>query len=167
MESDGSTLSSVSSEITDYIKPVQLTKESAGTSAQLIADMVRDGRANPLDVSTRLQWMAGVIEVARKLIQDDCVKEVMKHNGGKAVVNGAKVEKAETGTKYLYQTSGDPEWDELNEKATKAEEAKKERENFLKSLTKPVTIAVESTGEMVTIVPPQKSSTSNIKITFE
>jgi hypothetical protein len=110
--------------------------------------------------------MAEVIERARKLIQEDCVTEIGRHQNGKAEINGAKVERAETGTKYDYSTSKDPVWMRLDQAALSASEAKKARETFLKSLPEPMTIADPDTGEMIEIVKPQKTSTTNIKISF-
>lgn len=153
-------------DLTKFVKPTHLTKAASEGSAEMIAALVRDGDANPLDVSTKLQWMISVLENARKLIQDDCVREIEKHNG-KASINGAEVIKKETGTKYDYSGCGDLEWDR-HDSAMKGEaELKKEREAFLKTLTKPLTIADEVTGEIITLNPPIKSSTTNIQVTFK
>lgn len=159
--------SSISNEITRYIKPLHLSKAEAMDSAHAIAELVREGDANPLDVASRLRWMQDVIEQARELIRQDCVTEVGRHSG-KAIINGAEIEKMETGHKYDYANCGDPVWCNYDAAEKNAKEAKKEREKFLKTIKAPMTVADELTGgEMVTLNPPIHTSTSNIKITFK
>ncbi len=155
-----------SDSLADLVRPTSLTKAASEGVSRLIADVVHEGNASALDVATKLQWMIGALEQARKLITDECVKEI-ERNQGKATVNGAEVIKKETGTKYLYSSCGDTTWEHWDAQATKASEAKKERENFLKAITKPITIADEFTGEMVEVFPPQKQSTTNIQVTFK
>jgi hypothetical protein len=157
---------SLANQLTDLVKPLQLTKAASEGMAEMIATIVKEGNANPLDVSTRLQWMATVIEQARKLIQEDCISEIEKHSG-KAVINGAEVVKKETGVKYDFENCGDTEWEIYDSKEASAKASKKEREKFLKALTKPITIANEETGEMQTVNPPIKSSTTNIQVTLK
>ena len=153
-------------QITSLVRPVQLSKDAMEGSAEQIADLVKSGHANPLDVSTKIAWMINVLEKARKLIQEDSVDEIEKHNG-KANINGAKVEKAETGTTYDYAGCGDHVWDANDALAKSAAEARKAREKFLRALTGPLTEVNTDTGAVDTINPPVKSSTTNIKISFE
>lgn len=151
--------------ITGLIRPTHLTKAAAEGSAEQIADIVKEGHANALDVSTKIAWMVGVLETARKMIQDDAVREIEKHND-KATINGAEVVKAETGTRYDYSGCGDPEWKALESLATSTAEARKAREKFLRSMTKPENIVTDD-GEAVTVNPPQRTSQTNIKISFQ
>lgn len=157
---------SLANELTQLVKPLQLTKAASEGMAEIIAGIVKDGNASALDVSTRLQWMASVIEQARKLIQEDAVREIELHSG-KATINGAEVIKKETGVKYDYSKCGHVEWEMYDAKESNAKESKKEIEKMLKTISKPITIAVEETGEMVTVNPPIKSSSTNIQITFK
>lgn len=157
---------SVSSRIADHVVPIELSKASAEGNAEQIAELVKSGEANALDVSTKLAWIISTCEQARKLIQSDAVDEIEKHNG-KTTVNGAEVIKKETGAKYDYSVCADSEWERCSVEEKSAAEKRKEREKFLKTLTKPLTIANEETGEMETLNPPIKSSQTNIQISFQ
>lgn len=164
-EDSFSPVSEIESQIIQNIKPTSLTKKSSEDHAQAIAEMVWGGHASALDMATKLQWIISVCETARKKIQNESVDEIMKHSGP-ATINGAKVEKTETGISYDYASSGDSEWERYDQMATSAAASKKERETFLKALTKPMTIVNDDSGEIHEIKPPQKTSSTNIKITF-
>lgn len=154
--------------IMNELTPVTLTKSSAQDHAIRIANFVADGDMNALDVATKLSYISDVIERARELLRSDCVREAEKYGKGETpTINGAKIELAETGVKYDYSRCGDTAWENFNQQIVSAKESMKSREAFLKSLKSPMSIADELTGgEMITVHPPQKSSTTNIKITF-
>lgn len=158
--------SPVNDEIARRVIPVHLTKASSEGNAEMIAGLVKSGNYDALDVATKLKWMIATLEQASKLIQEDAVDAIEKHSG-KATINGAEVIKKETGTKYDYSACGDSDWNTYATAARIADEKKKDREKFLKNLTKPITVADEETGEMITLNPPIKSSTTNIQVTFK
>ena len=157
--------SPVNDAIARRVIPTHLTKAASEGNAEMIADLVKSGNYNALDVATKMKWMIATLEQAGKLIQEDCVDEIEKHSG-KATINGAEVIKKETGTKYDYEACGDAKWSNYAHIISSATESRKEREAFLKALKTPLTVADEETGEIVTLNPPIKSSTTNIAITF-
>lgn len=158
--------SPINNEIARRVIPIHLTKGSMEGNAETIADLVKSGNYNALDVATKLQWMIATLEQARKMIQQDCVSEIEKHNG-KATINGAEVIKKETGVKYLFDGCDDAKWKHYDNAEEVASEFKKEREKFLKTLTAPLTVVDEQTGEVSTINPPLRSSTTNIQVSFK
>lgn len=158
----------VSEAIISEIKPLQLSKASAEGHAEVLAELVKSGEVQALDMATRLRYIMNVCEETLKQIQPECVSEVQSYNKfQKAIINGAKVEAAETGVKYDYESCNDPEWTMANANEQAMAIARKEREKFLKALPAPTTIVIETTGEVVTINPPEKSGNKSIKITFE
>lgn len=159
---------SLTDKIMAQLEPINLTKSSAQDHAIRLCNFVADGHANALDMVTKLSYISDVIERARELLRPHCVDEAMKYGKGESIVaNGAKVELAETGVKYDYSKCGDTAWENFNQQIVSAKESMKTREAFLKSLKASMSIADELTGgEMITVHPPQKSSTTNIKITF-
>jgi hypothetical protein len=128
--------------------------------------MVKDGHVNALDIATRLNWMAQVIEQAKDLIREDCIIEIEKH-GGKAVINGVEVIRKETGTKYNYKSCGDGVWQRAYDDEIIAANQRKEREKLLKAITSRIEVTDEITGEICSLLPPIKSSTTNIQITIK
>lgn len=158
----------ISEAIVEQIRPLQLSKASAEGHAEVLADMVRSGDVQALDMATRLRYIMNVCEQTLKQIQPESVAEVQSYNKfEKAIINGAKVEVSETGVKYDYESCNDPEWELASANETAMAIARKEREKFLKALPGPTTIVIESTGEMVTVNPPSKTSSKSVKITFE
>jgi hypothetical protein len=81
--------------------------------------------------------------------------------------NSSKVELAETGTKYDYSNCNDAEYFSLLADLEKAKEMVKVRESFLKGVpSKGFEVTDTTTGEIVTIYPPVKTSTSSFKVTL-
>lgn len=156
----------VNDPITRRIIPVHLTKAASEGSAETIADLVKSGNYNALDVATKIKWMIATLDQSLKLIQPDCVDEIEKHNG-KTTVNGAEVIKKEVGTKYSYEGCNDPRWNAMNQVMVSAKEKMAEREKFLKNLAAPLSVNDEGTGEVYYLNPPNKSSTTSIAVTFK
>lgn len=165
-EAESMPQSPINDAIARRVIPVHLTKAASEGNAEVIADLVKSGNYNALDVATKIKWMIATLEQAGKLIAPDCVDEIEKNNG-KATVNGAEVIKKEVGTKYFYDACNDSTWNELNQIETDAKEKKSERETFLKTLKIPLTIADDETGEMMTLNPPRKISSTSIAVTFK
>ncbi len=80
---------------------------------------------------------------------------------------GVKFEAAEVGTKYDFSKCNDPELLELEEIARKANDALKERKEFLKTIPAAgIVVVADETGAVDRIYPPSKSSTSSYKISL-
>ena len=94
-------------------------------------------------------------------------EEAEKYPKGFVSGSGAKIEIAETGTKYDYSQCGDTEWKILDSQIKNLKEAISEREKFLKAIpASGIEQLNKETGEVSTIYPPSKSSTSSYKITL-
>lgn len=122
-----------------------------------------------LNATERLSAMSEYIDSIRqdKRFIDGVRSEVELY--GKLVLtkNDSKVELAETGTKYDYSNCGDAEYLLLLADLDKAKEMVKARETFLKGVpSKGLEVTDTNTGEIVTIYPPVKTSTSSFKVTL-
>lgn len=81
------------------------------------------------------------------------------------------IEESEAGVKYDF--SRDPVWVQLNAQALELKAKIKDREEFLKTVRKPDAIRGiepqteldEESGELITLYPPTKSSTTTLKFT--
>lgn len=131
-----------------------------------IIESVRQGDANPLEVLVSLKAFEKVSDRVLKEILDNFVTEANKYAEKSFEFAGNKIEKAEVGTKYDYSICNDPVYNHRLEISKKANEQLKEREEFLKALKEQVTIVDEGTGEIVTITPPFKTSTTSLKVTI-
>lgn len=92
--------------------------------------------------------------------------EVKKHNGKYTTARGVKFEVAETGTKYDFSKCNDPELESLEDMLSKLNEKIKERKEFLKTVPGKGLEIHRGDGELVTVYPPSKTSTSGYKVTI-
>jgi len=93
-------------------------------------------------------------------------EEVSKYGKSHTTSSGTKIELAEVGTKYDYQTCGDSKLEELNTKLISIENAIKERQTFLKTIPVSGMDVVLEGGEVCKLYPPIKTSTSSVKCTI-
>jgi hypothetical protein len=77
---------------------------------------------------------------------------------------GFKFTPKEAGTRYDFSKCNHPEWIELDSKEKKIKEGKKEIETTLKTLTKPLILIDEETGDIVEVMPPAKYSKTIIEV---
>ncbi len=73
----------------------------------------------------------------------------------------------EGGTRYDYSGCNDPEYDRVLWEFENAKKAKEDKEKELKSLKESYEILDQDSGEVITVYPPVKTSTSTVKCTFE
>lgn len=152
--------------------PRELLTMMASTSTQIdvfsdgVIESVQRGEINPLTVLIQLRAMEKASGRILKEIAPNLLKEAELYPGSEFEFAGNKITKAEHGTKYDYSNCGDVEY---NNCVTVLESAKynlKNREDFLKSLKEPITILDKSTGEVRTIKPPTKKSTSGLNVSI-
>jgi hypothetical protein len=93
-------------------------------------------------------------------------EEVSKYGKSHTTLSGTKIELAEVGTKYDYQTCNDSELVNLNDQLLSIENAIKERQTFLKTLPISGMDVIMEGGEVCKLYPPIKTSTSSVKCTI-
>lgn len=131
-----------------------------------VIESVRQGETNPLEVLVILKAFEKAADRILKEVRDNFVNEADKYPEKSFEFNGVKMEKAEVGTKYNYSICGDPIYNQRFQIKEEADKQVKEREEFLKALKEPMTFVDESTGEVVKIIPPSKTSTTSVKVTI-
>lgn len=98
----------------------------------------------------------------------DYVRDEISKNGKDYETNSAKLELAEAGIKYDYSQCNDEIHKKLSEQIESFKGLLKDRETFLKTVPESgLSVFNEQTGELTTIYPPSKSSTSTYKITLK
>lgn len=151
---------------TELINSIGVSKSEISAAVETITSLVNSGEVNPLDVKLRLKAIEQVVKDAQDKIGQAVRDEAEKYGTRSFEYGSAKFELAEVGTKYDFENCGDPEYERLKQKLDDAKRELDERCSFLKSLKKSCTVVIEETGEVVTVNPPVKSSTSSIKITL-
>ena len=143
------------------------TKQQINTLSQGIIDSVNNGDISALEVTMLLKAWEDVSENIKSAIRKKAVSEADQHPNGKLTLFGNSVETFEAGTKYDYSKTGDTVWERLDSDANTAIEKRKQREALLRALKEPTTLLDELTGEVVTVKPPPKTSTTTVKITLK
>lgn len=125
-----------------------------------------DGEIDALQFKIFLKGIEQVIENIKPLL-DQMAREQAEAYGQKSFdLLGAKVELREVGTKYDYTNCNYPPLAEAEIELSMAASGKKAAEKFLQSLTGSISINDSRTGEVLTVNPPIKSSTSSVVITL-
>lgn len=125
---------------------------------------IEEGYTNPLEFTVRAKMLIEALQKTLDNTKELAMQEQSKH-GKRAEVFGAEVQQVEAGVKYDYTVCNDPILAELQKLHEESNRELKNRELFLKSLREPCTI-VTTDGEIVTINPPVKRSTTTLKITL-
>lgn len=132
-------------------------------SDQLI-QAVKEGEVNPLEVLVQLKAIEKVSDRVKKEIQENALNAADKFPGTSFDFNGNKIEKAELGVKYDYLSTNDPIYERLLKVLEEAKTQVSEREAFLKAVKAPFSLLDESTGEVSIITPPNRKSTTGLRI---
>lgn len=113
-----------------------------------------------------LRAIKKAIDDAEEKLYDEVINAVSKYGKEGASINGAKITIKEVGVKYDFENCADQIWNDLNNSIKELTDKKKEREAFLKTLTKQFTYIDDSTGEIITINPAIRKSTTGFVIQF-
>lgn len=125
-----------------------------------------DGNVQTEKALLTIRAVRVAMESAEDKIKEQVIDELHKRGKEGFDMYGAKVNLKELGVKYDFNNCIDSEWQSLDAEIKRLTELKKEREVFLKSLTKTMTIVDEVTGEITQVHPPIRQSTTSYTITF-
>lgn len=143
------------------------TKQNAENLGKAIAEDARNGFSDLLETVARMKAIQLAAETALAELEPEILTEVAKHGkDGTSILSSIRIEAMEGGVKYDYAKTGDPKWAELKGKADYAASELKDREKFLKAMSKPMAETDMDTGETVELIPPPKSSKATYKCVF-
>lgn len=155
-------------EIDDAVVYATPSKEKAKEMIDRLKNAVEEGTQDPLQLLVKLRFAQRVIEESITGIEGYCVDEASKYARGERIaLLGAELSVKEAGTKWTYDGCNDPVYRDLTEKSGTMKDMIKQRETFLKSLKESMTVIDETTGEVVTIAPPIKTSKTIVEVKFK
>ena len=155
-------------EIDDAVMYAVPSKAKAKEMVDRLVEMVQSGMTDPLTMLVKLKFAQSVIADTIESIQPNCVDEASKYHKGEDIkLLGAELKVKEAGAKYDYSGCGDIEYNEYEAKEKAYSEFKKDRANFLKSLNKSQTLVDDVTGEIYTVHPPVKKSSTIVQVTIK
>ena len=150
------------------VNKIPASKEEQAVLSSAMINSVLDGEIDPIKAVVQAKSLVETLTLflKDKGVNDLVLLEVEKY-GKQTSKDGATIAIKEVGSKRDYSECGDPIYNRLSAKKAEIEEKLKEREALLKATKEPRTEVDEETGEVYTVNPPSKSSTTSYAITFK
>ena len=145
----------------------ETTKAERQDFAQSVVNGLKEGLSDPLKVHLQVKCMEDLIKqiTSHPGYKDLTLDEAAKY--GKSFEHyNAKFEIKEMGVKYDFATCGCPIMNDLLSQQEELTKAIKEREKFLKAIP-PQGLETLIEDEVVTLYPPQKTSTTSISVNLK
>ena len=143
-----------------------VTKESIKEQSINLLKDLDEGHITPLQLAAQLKFVEDIITNVKEELRQRVIAEQDKYGKERMSYHGATFDIKEAGVKYDFSKCEDVIWNDIDKKMQMLTERKKEREAFLKTIKERFTFVDESTGEIITIYPPQKKSTTTYSITW-
>jgi hypothetical protein len=137
--------------------------KEVATFAKGIITSVRNGDANALEALVMMRALQLLSKEVIEQIEENILNEANRYNEKSIEMYGARIDKGDVKTEYLYETSGDSQWEELDADIKRLTERKKEREEFLRAIKDPVLI-VNKEGAEEMVKPPVKRTKEGVKV---
>ena len=150
------------------VNKIPASKEEQAVLSSAMINSVLDGEIDPIKAVVQAKSLVETLTLflKDKGVNDLVLREVEKY-GKQTSKDGATIAIKEVGSKWDYSECGDPIYNRLSSQKAEIEEKLKEREALLKATREPRTEVDEETGEVYTVNPPSKSSTTSYSITFK
>lgn len=146
----------------------ETTKAERSTFTSNVMERIEEGTADPIRVHLQLKAME---EIVKSLNTNDRYKELLldaaEKNGKKFMAFNAEFQVKEMGQRYDFTYCGDDVLLELYEEERHTKMEIKEREDFLKKVPASGMQQLTSEGEVITIFPPSKTSTTTVAVTLK
>jgi len=142
-------------------------KKSLEQFANSIIQDVKEGRSNPLEIQILIKKYEYVLNEIKENIKVNVNIETVKYGEKPFEYGGATCHYTPTRTEYNFESCGDSTWLTLDREIKELSEKRKQRENYLKSLTETMTVVNSESGEIETVYPAQKSQTYGLKVTLK
>jgi hypothetical protein len=144
-------------------KQLPETKQQIKDYSRLIKESVLNGEVEPLQFAAIISALEQLFKGLKSdvLIKDVILEEAEKYGSKTIDKENVKFQIKEVGVKYDFTNCDDNEYDLLCDRIAELSAAKKERENFLKSIT-PEMEVYGSDGTQ--LKPAIKSSTTSVAV---
>lgn len=152
------------------IKKIPTTKSEQESLASYFVKNVLNGEISAIEAVVQMKSISDTISLFFKNneVRESTIKELERYGKGEnSSYKGATIQIKETSVKYDFTGCNDPVWDKLNDAKRDIDEKIKNRESYLKLINGSKTEIDEETGEIYTIYPPSRSSSTSYAITFK
>lgn len=144
----------------------EVSKESISETSLALLNDIDEGHMHPLQVAAQFKFIEDVMTNVKEELRQRVIAEQDKYGKEKMTYHGATFDIKEAGVKYDYSDCNDTIWDDLKQQIDALTEQIKEREAFLKNLKERFSYIDESTGEIVTLYPPKRKSTTTYSVSW-
>lgn len=144
----------------------EVSKESIKETSLALLNDIDEGHMHPLQVAAQFKFIEDVMTNVKEELRQRVIAEQDKYGKEKMTYHGATFDIKEAGVKYDYSDCNDTIWDDLKQQIDALTEQIKEREAFLKNLKERFSYIDESTGEIVTLYPPKRKSTTTYSVSW-
>ena len=148
------------------VRQLPETKQQIEIFAQQLEQGLESGTIVASELLRFQKALDKVFEKIKPVLIECALNEIGSYEKN-PIIKNTEFSIVEAGTKYDYSGCNDPIYNSNLGVLEIAKESIKERENFLKCLKQPMTFVNDETGEIVTLNPPKKSSTTTVKVTFK
>ena len=145
----------------------ELTKTNVKQTAEQMISDIENGDNNLFEVASKIEFMIQTLDHVMSNIRENLVDELHKYGNESKVgvkTNGVTFKLKETGVKYDYSNTA--LWVEKKQAIDELTTELKSFEATLKSVQTKMTTVDESTGEIIELWQPIKSSKTSVEITL-
>jgi hypothetical protein len=142
------------------------TKQQIETFAYSLEQGLINGQIIASDLLRFQKAMEKVFEKIKPTLIENALNEISNYEKN-AVIKGSEFSIVEAGVKYDYSECNDLEYNTLTTQIEALKSTLKDRETFLKAIKAPMQMIDENSGEVYTINPPKKTSSTTLKVTFK
>ena len=142
------------------------TKQQIETFAYSLEQGLNNGQIIASDLLRFQKAMEKVFEKIKPTLIENALNEISQYEKN-TIIKGSEFSIVEAGVKYDYSNCNDLEYNMLNTQLEALKSTLKDRETFLKSIKQPLQMIDENSGEVYTIYPPKKTSSTTLKVTFK
>lgn len=142
-------------------------KQSIAYFASSIINEVEEGRLDPLKVLTLCKAMEATSEKIIAGIKANVLNEASKYGEKPFMFNGCELHKTATKTDYDYESSNDKVLERLLSLEENIKRQVSNRKEMLKTLTEPINLIDEATGEVFEAKPPVKKQVLGVKVSIK
>ncbi len=149
-------------EIIESLLHVQTKADGQSFAESLKAELL-EGWGSEVEIYSSMKAIAHAVKC---FIDDKDIKDMVSEaiNRGETPINGAKVEVKEMGTRYKYQGTA---FDHYEQQMKPYQDLLKDAETIGKSIKTVTEFTCPETGEVLTILPAIKTSTTTPVITLK
>jgi hypothetical protein len=143
-----------------------VSKQGVQDFSNQIIEAIDNGNVNPLELKAALKAIEKITEKVKEKLDKSAIDEANKY-GKIFTLNGVTYEVSENlGVKYDYSECCDIDWEILNTEIISLTAQIKVVEKRLQAMKGSEERVNRSTGEVYTVYPPKRKSTTGVKVTI-